>query len=368
VTLRSDGWSVRPSFTPHGPTTPVTLLFDDAGFTQLAGAPAVAWQTPWSEVSHVRLLRRRRTTVVAMVVANTLYQWRRDLPLARSDAEELAATLLAHGAREMPRVRRNTALVVAAVVALASFGGYFASLAAPAATPAAVHALEALNLSARDVSGTWASTMATNASALSTVLPAPGQVTTDTSSSAITPDTAGTLAGVHFERCLGVASVDDRLFGLAGQYPLYDVASPIFSSTTFGGIQVQSDAQYYPNVQNVRDDVAEMSRPSFGRCFAQAVADEMVGRSSSTTPNLTTGVTLAETTFVRGWVRAGSESVALPLEGVGRATLVVVVEAADHYEVTLAALVGDYAAARTTIDDLVNAVLVRVTSTAAVSA
>ena len=52
--LRSAGWSVRPSFVPHGATAPVTLLMDDDALTQLAGDPAVAWQTPWSELSNVQ--------------------------------------------------------------------------------------------------------------------------------------------------------------------------------------------------------------------------------------------------------------------------------------------------------------------------
>ena len=55
--LRSEGWSVRPSFVSNGPTSPVTLLSDDAGLTQLAGEPMVAWQTPWSELTNLQLLR-----------------------------------------------------------------------------------------------------------------------------------------------------------------------------------------------------------------------------------------------------------------------------------------------------------------------
>ena len=54
--LRSEGWSVRPSFVAHGPTAPVTLLADDQGLTQLAGVFPVAWQTPWEEVSQIELV------------------------------------------------------------------------------------------------------------------------------------------------------------------------------------------------------------------------------------------------------------------------------------------------------------------------
>jgi len=35
--LRSDGWSVRPSFVPHGAVTPVTLLADENALTQFGG-------------------------------------------------------------------------------------------------------------------------------------------------------------------------------------------------------------------------------------------------------------------------------------------------------------------------------------------
>jgi len=55
--LRSDGWSVRPSFVPHGAVTPVTLLADENALTQLAGVPTVAWQTPWSELSNIQFVR-----------------------------------------------------------------------------------------------------------------------------------------------------------------------------------------------------------------------------------------------------------------------------------------------------------------------
>ena len=39
TSLRSEEWAVRPPFVENGPTSPVTLLMDDAGLTQLAGIP-----------------------------------------------------------------------------------------------------------------------------------------------------------------------------------------------------------------------------------------------------------------------------------------------------------------------------------------
>jgi hypothetical protein len=226
-----------------------------------------------------------------------------------------------------------------------------------------------VNLDATDVSGTWTSTTLSTSSALSTFMPAPGQVSTFTSTSAPpAQDTAFALSARHFESCAGISNVDDRIYGLAGQTPTYQVSSPIFSSSSFGGIQVQSTAQYYDSTLSVASDVAQMSHGDFGRCFAQSNADLMVGRSSSATPDLTDGVNFVAHTFVKGWVRAGVVPVTLPVIGIAHANLVVFVEAAGHYEVTLAALVVDLAPARATLDDLANSLLLRVTSTSVRSA
>ena len=367
--LRSDGWSVRPSFSPHAPTAPVTMLLDDAGFTQLAGEPAVAWQTPWSEVAHLRLMRRRRGATMVAVVAGVVYQWRHVAPLSSAQFEELRAVLARHGGRELPRSRRNAAVAVSTLVILASFAGYFGGLVVSASRSSTLSALTAVNLSSRDVSATWSASSSSSTSELETILPAPGRVITFNPSTTVpAQDNAFVLAASHFQRCLGVASVNDRIFGLAGQSPSLQVSSPVFSSSSFGGIQVESTAQYYPSTDNVASDVAEMSRPAFGRCFAQSNADMMIGRSSSATPDLTNGVTYRAHTFTKGWASGGAVAVTLPVIGVAHANLVVIVEAAGHYEVTLAALVIDLAAARATIDNLANALLARVTSTSTVSA
>lgn len=367
--IRSEGWAVRPSFSPHGPIEPVTLLFDETGFTQLAGDPAVAWQTPWSEVTYLRLVRRRGGVTIVAVVANVLYQWRRRRALSRAQFDELVAALSVHGAREMPRSRRNGALAVAGLVTLASFGGYFGGLFTSTPRSSTLTALSAVNLSARDVPGTWGVSTSASSSELETIMPAPGQVITLNPSTTLpAEDSAFNLAANHFQRCLGVQNVNDRIYGLAGQSPTYQVSSPVFSSSSDGGIQVESTAQYYASTLNVTSDVHEMSQASFGRCFAESNADMMIGRSSAATPNLTNGVTYDARTFVKGWVTGGSVAVSIPSIGLTHADLVVVVEAAGHYEVTLAALASDLRAARAAIDNLANALLVRTTSSAALSA
>ncbi len=367
--LRSDGWSVRPSFSPHGPTEPVTLLMDEAGMTQLAGSPAVAWQIPWSEVGHLRLLRRGRRLVIVAVISQVMYQWRRSEPLSRDQIDELTTVLNAHGARQTPRSRRSRALAVVAVVTAASLLGYVGGLLASSSTPSVLRQLKTVNLSARDVAGTWASTNLSSASALSFVMPAPGQVLTNNPSTTLpAQDSSFTLSANHFQRCLGVSNVDDRVYGLAGQVATYQVSSPIFSTSTVGGVQVQSTAQYYDSTLSVAADVAEMSRASFGRCFDESNADMLVGRAMSSTPNFTNGENLSVPTFAKGWVRGGAVSVSLPVIGIAHASLVVIVEASGHYEVTLAALVANLSQARSTIDNLANSLLVHITSSSAVSA
>jgi hypothetical protein len=115
-------------------------------------------------------------------------------------------------------------------------------------------------------------------------------------------------------------------------------------------------------------DVAEMSRPSFGRCFAQSAGDELIGVNTGVTPELSGGQNLATPTFVKGWARGGDVIVSLSSLQVTRAHLAFIEEAAGHYEVTLFALVADLNRARAMIISLANALLVRVNSTSAVSA
>ena len=364
--LRSEGWSVRPSFAPHGPTQPVTLLFDEAGITQLAGEPAVAWQIPWSEVTNLRLAQRRSTVRIVAVIAGVLYRWRRDAALVPGSFDELRSVLEAHGARETPLARRYSAIIVAVAVTAASFGGYFGGLFDHVTTSPVVTALEALNVAPRDVAGTWASSLASASSILTSLGPPPGQVQFNdpaTTTTVAARDSALGLAAQHFQKCLGVESNHDRVYGAAGTTPRYQVSSPVFSSSQFGGVQVESTAQYYDSPQSVGLDVREMSRSSFGRCFVESLADALVGANTASTPDLRTGATLATPTFAKGWVRGGDAAISLPLLQLPRADLVAIVEASGHYEITLYALVLDLSRSRDAILNLTNALLARVTST-----
>lgn len=371
MVVRSEGWTVQPSFAPNGPTHPVTLLIDEAGVTQLAGGPSVAWQTPWSEFKDIRLLRTRSGACIVAVIAGVTYQWRRSETLTRYEYEELRTILVSHGGREAPRARRATAWAVAAIVTLASFGGYFGSVWQHGHRASQLASLEALNLNVRDVPGAWSSSTLASSSLLTTLVPPPGQVqVANPSTTTSAPPSASpfALAANHFQRCLPVASVDDRLFGAAGTIPNYQVTSPVFYSSDFGGVQVVSTAQYYDSAPSVALDTVEMSRPSFGRCFAQAAGDELEGAASGATPDLRNGRSFASATFVKGWSRGGVVEVRLASLQVNRAQLVFVEETAGHYEVTLFALAIDLSRATSIIHTLTNALLARVTSINVLSA
>jgi hypothetical protein len=147
------------------------------------------------------------------------------------------------------------------------------------------------------------------------------------------------LAAAGFQRCLGVSNRRDRVFGLAGQQPSYQVSSPIFTN---GPVQVVTYAQYYPHPSEVAHDTAELRRAGFGACYARAngtllqheLASQVavsVGPAQSVTPR----------TFARGF-RAGGEvrlvapSFLAPDNGASRTqSLGVYVVTNGHFEVSL---------------------------------
>ena len=54
----------------------VVLLTDDTGLTQLAGIPAVAWQTPWSEITNIELVRLHHQLALFATIGGVRYCWR----------------------------------------------------------------------------------------------------------------------------------------------------------------------------------------------------------------------------------------------------------------------------------------------------
>ena len=89
---RSEGWRVRPSFTPQGPTSPVTLLLDERCLTQLAGEDPVAWQTPWTELHNLRLARTLFGTTMIADTDGRTFVWRTNRRVASVDRPKLSDT------------------------------------------------------------------------------------------------------------------------------------------------------------------------------------------------------------------------------------------------------------------------------------
>ncbi len=361
--LRSPGWSVRPSFVPHGPTTGVTLLADDAGLTQLAGIPDVAWQTPWPALSNVQLVRFARSMALFATAAGVRYCWRN---ASLADYEAWRGVVLAHGGEVARRPRRAGVLVVVAVVLLASLGGAIAALFA-SGHPGASAELSSARAADLRIDDLPAGFSTTSASFLEALFSKPGQVVTPSPTTKPTATSQWGKISALFQGCVGVSAARDRVFGAAGQQPDYQVTSPIFRGSADGGVDVASTSQYYATTTMVRRDVAQMSRPAFGSCFAAVNAAMVLTYVSGTVPQVAPGAAWRPVTFVPGWSRGGEVRLTIP--GVGQPLyLVVAVVAGGHHEVTLTALVGEWPQARGLLTGLVNTIKARIaspTSTAA---
>ncbi|HSN14746.1 MAG TPA: hypothetical protein VLT61_08950, partial [Anaeromyxobacteraceae bacterium] len=316
--LSSPGWSVHPSFVPHGPTSPVTLLFDDDGLTQLAGVYPVAWQTPWSEISHPQLVRTARSLALFATIGDVRYIWRTG---SLEDYEDLREIVLAHGGEASRKRRRAGALVAASVLLLASFAGGIAAWFSGGTTELAQ--AQAVNLTITDLGPGFS---VTPTSVLGFIFPPANQVVTSTPTTAAPVSSSWTRAIAAFQTCLGVSNATDRVYGAAGQMPDYQVSSPIFSSTNYGGIQLASTSQYYATTAMVDKDVAEMSRAGFGACFARSNADLVYSGATGSSVSLTGGVSWDPITYARGWSRGGVADLTVP-GGVAPLHLVMVVAA-----------------------------------------
>lgn len=352
--ITSAGWSVRPSFVPHGPTAPVTLLFDDEGLTQLAGVYPVAWQTPWAELDDLALSRTGSRLTFAASVGGVRYEWRRR---GLEPYEELRALVLARGGAVRRHRRRAGAIVIALVVLVASLGGVLAALLSggPGLDTESADATGA-NLTVSDLPVGW-STLATGY--LSYLVPAAGRVITSTSTTAPAADVVAPVVTAQFQRCLGVTNAKDRIFGAAGQSPDVQVSSPIFHVLTPTETEVATTAQYYRTTGMVARDVAEMSRANFGACFVAANATILLSQYASQVTASARGTNWTPLTYAKGWARGGVVSVALP--GVATTySLVVAVVASGHYEVTLTALVPSWTASRDLLNQLVGTIKTRI--------
>ncbi|MHB2027826.1 MAG: hypothetical protein ACYCPT_03290 [Acidimicrobiales bacterium] len=357
-TLRSDDWSVRPSFVPNGPTSPVALLCDDAGLTQLAGIPPVAWQTPWSELHALELVRTSHQMALFATVDNVRYCWRQR---GLKDFEALRVVVIEHGGLVTRRRRRMGVVVVVVLVALASFaGGLGAWLNRDSASRRELADARAVNLTLRDLPGGW---YASSNTVLSYIVSPARDVFTPTSTTPPAKDSAFERAATLFQSCLGVSNQKDRMYGLAGQQPSYQVQSKVFTTNSLGGVEVASTTQYYRTRTMVERDTKEMRKKNFGVCFVASNASIILSglgeATGAASPSFATNWRPA--TFVKGFTRAG----VIPLSVPGVASnlqLVTAIVTSGHYEVTLSALVGSFAKARPLLSTLVTTLLSRVST------
>jgi hypothetical protein len=356
--LRSSGWSVRPSFVANGSTTPVTLLSDDTGLTQLAGEPSVAWQTPWAELGNLQLIRFARGIALFATANGVRYCWRnRDV----GDYEAWRVIVLEHGGTVARHRRRAGAFALAFVVLLAGLAGGFGSwLYSNTSGTKELADAKSVNFTLKDFPTGW---FVTTSSLLDYLFPVYGQVDTSTTTP-VKPQPADSefaKAAALFQHCLGVTNARDRVFGASGQEPDYQVSSRIFTSPSFGGIQVASTSQYYKTTTMVDHDVAEMSRQNFGSCFVTSNIALVKAGLQVKIPSSNIGTVFRPHTFVKGWVRGGEATLALP-NTTGTLHLVIVVISSGHYEVTLGAIVDQWPKSKTFIANLASTLLSRTVS------
>ena len=357
VALRSEGWSVHPSFTPHGPTSPVTLLVDEVGVTQLAGVYPVAWQTPWGEMTDLRLERGARAMALYGSVGGVRYCWRhRQL----SDYEDLRTAILGHGGVVARRQRRAGIYGVVAVVLLASFAGVIAAgLTRSSSNAHELADATAVNVTPKDLPAGWTSS---TTGVLSYLFPPSNQVITSTTTTAPAPNSAWRRVSHQFQRCLGVSAARDRVYGAAGQLPDYQVSSPVFSSPAFKGAELASTTQYYATTTMVHRDVAEMSRKNFGACFVASSGSLILSAFGHETVSSKLATNWNPLTYAHGWARGGEVPLHVP-GVVGELHLVMLEATSGHYEVTFGALVGQWPRSQFFLASVVSTLKSRMSST-----
>jgi hypothetical protein len=357
--LKSEGWTVQPTFVANAPHAPVTLMSDDAGLTQLAGEPAVAWQTPWSEITSLQLTRFTRGLALFATIDGVRYCWR---TMRLDDYDALCELVRAHGGAVERHRRRAGMVIVAVVVLIASLLGTLGAWLNRANSGAQeLSAARAVNLTLKDLPGTWSES---GPSILSYLIGASNQVVTSTSTTAPARNSSWSRISTLFQSCIGVSASRDRVYGAAGQMPDYQVASPLFTSIN-GDIVLGSMTQYYHSTSMVERDLAEMSKKQFGSCFATSNAAMLFTTAGVALPTKNIGTTWDPITFLHGFARGGV--VKLSTSGASR-YLVVVATASGHFEVTLGALVSSWPSAESTIAGLVNTLLSRSSSTTSTAA
>jgi hypothetical protein len=220
-----------------------------------------------------------------------------------------------------------------------------------------------VNLTLKDLPTGWFLAPTLEATPLEDVFPAPGKVErlATTTTKKKKQNTVLTEIFDDFAKCLGVAPGRDRVYGAAGQLPDYQVTSQIFASTSFGGIEALSTAQYYRTTTMVHRDTLEMSRKNFGSCFVTSNIALVRAINDVKLPMANVGVNYRPVTFLKGWSRGGVAALSLP-NLTGHPRLVMVVITGGHYEVTLGVLVTKWPKSETFVSNLTSTLLSRIVS------
>jgi hypothetical protein len=357
----SPGWKVSQSFVPNGPTSPVTLLFDEENFTQLAGEPAVAWQTPWSQVTGLQLSHMGKKVALFATIGGVRYVWRNDKPTSVS---ELRALMTDRGGVIKRQPRRLGAIAVSVVVLVASFAGGMLLGSTHQSVPAELVKARSVLLTSKDLGANF---VVSNRGLLSGIIPSPSTVLTPSPITKPKPNSAWAQIIASYESCLGITYANDRMYGGAGQTPDFQVSAPIFSSTQFGGIEIGVTSQYYKTTAMVQKDTNSMQVKNFGSCFATSNVATMNIYDLLAIPSTNVGMDWQPMVFSKnGWVHGGYAPITVP--GINGPLYLGVLEiTSGHYETTMAVLVADWNKAQGLISNLASTVLARMSPTGAMA-
>jgi len=260
--LRSDGWSVRPSFVPHGAVTPVTLLGRERAHPVGGRANGGVANAVERTVQYpIRALRARMALFAT--AAGVRYCWRNP---SRNDFEALRAIVIAHGVSRTiaaPGLQRR-----ARRVDRGPRRGIGSWLFRNSSVSSELTDARHVNLTLKDLrrAGIWRRHWKRRRSPISSRR----REGRDVADQADEEEEA--KRGVdrdlwRLREVLGVTPQRDRVYGAAGQLADYQVSSQIFASSSYGGIEAVSTSQYYHTTTMVQRDTAEMSRTNFGSCF-----------------------------------------------------------------------------------------------------
>ncbi len=356
LVTRYHGFTLQPTFVEHGPSSPVSLALDDARLTLWVGEPANVWQTPLSEIHHLEVVVGRRL-VIRFTVAGVRYQLR---ARRRFEHDALIDLMRTNGARVVRATRaRAAASASVAMVVLIASGASIIALISSSTVPTRSE-LAAQNVQRTDLPAGFD---ATSTSVLGALTGPANQVTTDTTPPPLTGRNLHIWNAVtsNFESCMHESKATDRMFGSAGVIPQLMVSGTTYQSRAHGGVEIGSYAQYYRTTSMVASDVAQYSSPRFGRCWARASAQIVLGFYQGTVAAANTVVTTTNYTpftLAHGWRRGGVASLTVP--GTTRAvSLISVLTAQGHEEVAYFALVSNVASAHAILNAALAAVLAR---------